>query len=111
MELISKSGYPEDIRLLKLVATFETRSRLHVKIFDAEKSRYEVNILNTYSEMLPVDETDYEFAVNTGVPGFSVSRKISVTVIYHDYYYNPYFFVNNIIIALLQVIFSTVGVG
>lgn len=82
MEQISKSGYPEDVPLLKLVATFETRHRLRVKIFDAEKTRYEVNVLDTtLTERLPIDETDFEFSVNTGVPGFSVLRKSTRTVI------------------------------
>jgi hypothetical protein len=64
------------------VATFETRHRLRVKIFDAEKTRYEVNVLDTtLTERLPVDETDFEFSVNTGVPGFSVLRKSTRTVI------------------------------
>ena len=82
MEQVSKSGYPEDVPLLKLVATFESRHRLRVKIFDAEKTRYEVNVLDTLTGKLPVNETDFEFCVNTGVPGFSVLRKSTRTVIF-----------------------------
>lgn len=84
LEQTGKSGYPEDIPLLKLVATFESRSRLRVKMFDAENQRYEVNVLpdtDTLTAQLPVDDTDYEFFINTDVPGFSVSRKSNQEVV------------------------------
>ena len=82
MKQASPSHYAEDIHLLKLVATFESRSRLRVKIFDGENSRYEVKVLKTkVTEGLPVNDTDYEFSINTGVPGFSVIRKLSNEVL------------------------------
>lgn len=64
--------------MLKLVATFESRSRLRVKIFDAENRRYEVNVLpetTLTNKDIHMTETDYEFSVNTDIPGFSISRK------------------------------------
>lgn len=77
LEQTDKSGYPDDVPTLKLVATFETRTRLRVKIFDPLNRRYEVNVLDSLQPRheLPVTETDYTFSINTDVPGFSVSRK------------------------------------
>ena len=73
------SGFPDDIPILKLVATYETRSRLRVKITDAENERYEVNVLKTSDHLKDkkpaVDDLDYIFELNTDIPGFSVSRK------------------------------------
>jgi len=81
LQLNGGSGYPEDIQLLKLVATFETRSRLRVKIVDPTNERYEVNVFETSrTENVPLsgmNETDYEFLIDTKVPGFSVVRKSS----------------------------------
>ena len=78
LEQTDRSGYPEDVQTLKLVATFESRTRLRVKILDPLNSRYEVNVLDTVESdggKHPVTDTDYEFSINTDVPGFSVSRK------------------------------------
>uniref|UniRef100_A0A0P5XVY9 Lysosomal alpha-glucosidase protein n=1 Tax=Daphnia magna TaxID=35525 RepID=A0A0P5XVY9_9CRUS len=91
LEQIGYSGYPEDIPLLKLIATFETRSRLRVKIMDAENKRYEINVLNslqTDDTFLPVNDYDYKFSINSDTTGFSISRKEN-----------------------REVIFTTVGVG
>ena len=76
------SGYPEEIPLLKLIATFETKSRLRVKIVDAENMRYEVNVLDNLQteEFLPVHDYDYTFSVNTDITGFSIARKSNFEV-------------------------------
>lgn len=83
------SGYPEDIPLLKLVASFKTRSRLQVKITDAVKERYEVDVLKTRDsthDELPPEDFDYAFEINTDILGFSISRKfngeVSVMALY-----------------------------
>lgn len=75
MKKTGSSGYPEEISLLKIVVTYETRSRLRVKIIDAENKRYEVDLLNTSDNEVHVRETDYEFSINMDLPGFTVYRK------------------------------------
>ena len=77
MQLSSRSGYPQDVDLLKLVATFESRSRLRVKVTDALNSRYEVDLLDTRSNEMefPVEDADYEFIIDEANVGFSVKRK------------------------------------
>ena len=68
LKQIGYSGYPEEIPLLKLIATFETKGRLRVKIVDAVNKRYEVNVLDflqTEDDILPVHDYDYTFVVNT----------------------------------------------
>ena len=48
-----------------------------MKIVDAQDRRYEVKVLDSVSEQLPVDvnQTDYEFLLDVEIPGFSVVRK------------------------------------
>lgn len=80
LKLTRESSYPEDIQLLKLVAHFETRSRLRVKIVDATNDRYEVSVLETkMTEDLPKNHNrnDYEFLINSKTPGFRVVRRSS----------------------------------
>lgn len=73
---------------MKLVASFETRSRLRVKIEDAENKRYEVNLYNTLkSDELPVVTTDYEFIIDVDVPGFSIVRKSNREVYFAKSFY------------------------
>ena len=83
LEQIGSSGYPEDVGLLKLVATFETRNRLRVKIMDAEKERYEVSVYDSIENSVPSSDhdRDYEFAINTDMPGFLITRKSNREVI------------------------------
>lgn len=83
LKQIGYSGYPEEIPLLKLIATFETKSRLRVKIVDAVNKRYEVNVLDffqTEDDILPVHDYDYTFVVNTDITGFSIARKFNEEV-------------------------------
>ena len=77
LKQIDTSGYPEEVSLLKIMATFETHTRLRVKIIDAENKRYEVNVLDTIqvTDESPVLDADYEFSINMDIPGFSVTRK------------------------------------
>ena len=77
LKQIDTSGYPEEVSLLKIMATFETPTRLRVKIIDAENKRYEVNVLDTIqaTDESPVLDADYEFSINMDIPGFSVTRK------------------------------------
>ena len=84
LEKTGHSGYPEEISLLKLVATFETKSRLRVKIVDPMNKRYEVNVLDSFQteDILNEHDYDYAFSVNTDITGFSISRKSDQEVIY-----------------------------
>ena len=84
LKQIDTSGYPEEVSLLKIMATFETHTRLRVKIIDAENKRYEVNVLDTIqaTDESPVLDADYEFSINMDIPGFSVTRKSNRQVSY-----------------------------
>jgi len=76
MQLTRKSNYPEDIQLLKLVADFETQSRLRIRIFDANNNRYEVDLPETKTtENRTRNHNEYEFFIDSKTPGFSVVRK------------------------------------
>lgn len=87
LEQSGSSGYPEDVALLKLVATFETRSRLRVKIIDAENKRYEVNMYGTDEKgSSSIDhDRDYEFGINSDIPGFFITRKSSREVLLFEF--------------------------
>ena len=73
------------------MATFETNSRLRVKIVDAMNKRYEVNVLDSLQteDFLPVHEYHYTFSVNTDITGFSIARKsskeVSLNTVFHAY--------------------------
>ena len=92
LKLTRESSYPEDIQLLKLVAHFETRSRLRVKIVDATNDRYEVSVLETkMTEDLPKNHNrnDYEFLINSKTPGFRVVRRSSQEVKSKLFFFYP----------------------
>lgn len=60
------------------------------------------------SNELPIDDTDYEFSINTDIPGFSVTRKSNREV----RFLKIMFIVSKItFVLIIQVLFSSIGVG
>lgn len=87
LKQVGDSTYPDDVALLKLVATFESRTRLRVQIVDALHERFHVDVLGAPpppppASQRPVDvnDTDYQFVIDTGLTGFSVVRRASQEV-------------------------------
>ncbi|XP_070581151.1 lysosomal alpha-glucosidase-like [Ptychodera flava] len=72
----SQSYYPKDVMQLTADVFFETKTRLHVKIYDSEKPRYEVP-LDTPKVSTKAKSTDY--SVNFGETPFSVQVKRQAT--------------------------------
>ncbi|KAK8797149.1 hypothetical protein WA158_004359 [Blastocystis sp. Blastoise] len=69
----TKIPYPNPVNKLHLEATYETKSRLHIKITDAENSRFEVPITLPKSENIPT-ETDYKIDYKEDPFAFHISR-------------------------------------
>ncbi|XP_034250014.1 lysosomal alpha-glucosidase-like [Thrips palmi] len=78
-----KSPYPEDVDLLQFEACAETESRLHIKITDAKKDRFEP----FYPVVPQVDcksskNNQYQVKISEGKMGFKVLRSSSGKVIF-----------------------------
>lgn len=77
-----RSPYPDDVQLLRMVVKYEEDNRLHIKIVDAEHSRYE----SPYPEVPLIDraatEAAYTFVIDQQRTGFKVLRKIDNTTIF-----------------------------
>lgn len=75
-----RSAYPRDVRVVKMVVKFEQENRLHIKISDAEKTRWEP----PYPEVPMVDKmcasTAYSFVIDHTKVGFRVVRKSDYSV-------------------------------
>ncbi|KAM7452410.1 hypothetical protein ABFA07_000090 [Porites harrisoni] len=82
-----KQGHPgpygKDIENLTVDVRFETRERLHFKIYDPNNKRYEVPI-QTPTVSTQATELDYDVNVNTFPFGISVKRKSTNTVIFNS---------------------------
>lgn len=70
-----RSAYPKDIAVIKMIVKFEDESRIHIKILDAENTRWEP----PYPEIPLVDNKKanpaYSFIMDRFKSGFKVIRK------------------------------------
>lgn len=78
----SSSIFEDEVKFLKLNMRYDTRNRLHFKIFDPNKNRYEVPIQLSSSTEVP-KYTDYDVdLVDDPQFGIQVKRKSTGTVIF-----------------------------
>ncbi|XP_063961375.1 lysosomal alpha-glucosidase-like isoform X2 [Lytechinus pictus] len=78
----TQSYYPNDIMNLKMDVYFETDTRLRVKIYDPNQSRYEVPIETPPFTFLPSNPM-YKVQLSSGQTGFNVIRKANQEVIFN----------------------------
>ncbi|EEZ99945.2 lysosomal alpha-glucosidase [Tribolium castaneum] len=76
------TAYPGDVEIIKLSAKFETETRLHIKISDPLKNRFEP----PFPEVPIVDKAamnlSYLFYIDSTKPGFRVVRRSDNTIIF-----------------------------
>lgn len=77
-----RSPYPDDVQILRMIVKYEEENRLHIKIVDAEHSRYE----SPYPEIPLIDraatEATYSLVIDQLKTGFKVLRKSDNTTIF-----------------------------
>lgn len=92
-----KTPYPDDIKIIKLIVKYETDSRLHFKIIDPLKHRFEP----PYPELPIVDRAvsnlKYKFVINSVSSGFKVVRKSDNAVIFDALNFTSLIFANQLL--------------
>ncbi|CAG0882617.1 unnamed protein product [Darwinula stevensoni] len=78
----TQSGYPEDIDLLQMDMKYETDSRLHIKIFDPMKKRYEVPIPPVPDVKTAARNPLYLLRISNQSTGFQVLRKSNGEILF-----------------------------
>lgn len=85
--MLSKQGHPgpygKDIQNLTVDLRFETKDRLHFKIYDSASTRYEVPIA-TPDVKSQADTLDYQAFISSFPFGISIKRKSTGTVIFNS---------------------------
>ncbi|KAF7273588.1 lysosomal alpha-glucosidase-like [Rhynchophorus ferrugineus] len=77
-----QTAYPDDVQVIQLIVKYETDNRLHVKLIDPSRNRYEP----AYPELPIVDtaaeDLNYIFELDTFKAGFKVVRKSDNTTLF-----------------------------
>ncbi|XP_013407695.1 lysosomal alpha-glucosidase-like [Lingula anatina] len=93
LNLGSKTSWPDNVMTLQLDVRFETKSRLHFKIYDPFRRRYEVPI-STPKVSTKAADMDYAIKIHPDPFGITVSRKSSGAVIFNSNVSAPLIFAN-----------------
>ncbi|PIK56458.1 putative lysosomal alpha-glucosidase-like [Apostichopus japonicus] len=99
------SYYPDTIKDLKLDIYYETKTRLHFKIYDATQKRYEVPI-DTPKVTHKASETDYSVLFPSYGFGFGVTRKSTDLPIFNTSVNNGGFLFNDQFIQISTILAS-----
>ncbi|XP_065212096.1 lysosomal alpha-glucosidase-like [Planococcus citri] len=82
LNITRNSTYPNNVQMLLVKIEYDTKDRLHVKILDANKTRWEPPYPEVPLFNSTPDDTDYELIINDDPFGFAVIRKETGTVIF-----------------------------
>uniref|UniRef100_A0A8D8XLI2 Lysosomal alpha-glucosidase n=1 Tax=Cacopsylla melanoneura TaxID=428564 RepID=A0A8D8XLI2_9HEMI len=78
------SPYGSDVKLLKMSVTFETETRVHVKITDANATRFEPSLpeVPMFNTRVRYEDCQYDVRVGENQTGFAILRRADQSLVF-----------------------------